>query len=468
LIASPVLDARKAILSRVRKTYVRFFIILIFFSLLIFYIVSHTDVDSKVIITQLFLLRLVGLTFAKSLNLVIQKRVRSVEAKNYIILAISMMLWFIAELNWSINQLFFGILIPYPSVSDIFWLVGFGLINYHIYSTFRFWRVNLKISIISILTTSLISIALIVYLVFSISNTNEGINIEFVSTLVTDIAYISQDGISIIPSILILYNLKQIDPMFLHRIFISLFVFLNAIGDIGFTYSFTFFDESEFATFEHYFAMIYSWAYLSLLTALFWYDSLLKLININIDTAVKDRKKVLQNLLISKKEHPTAENKISKELDSIKIKNYIITLIKYNKNKKILFLITDNNLFHLLDCLVDLRNLVIHNNKVRLLVIPNLQDELIKKYEKSGVNIRKIKKHIPNDSSVIIFDNAILIINKGIFDNVYNAKAGVYSENDKIVISYVSVFENMWALSLLDEKRENLNIQKTPVLYNDL
>ena len=52
-----------------------------------------------------------------------------IEAKWFwILLAIGIGLWFIAESLWAILEVLVGIELPYPSIADFFWLIGFPFI----------------------------------------------------------------------------------------------------------------------------------------------------------------------------------------------------------------------------------------------------------------------------------------------------------------------------------------------------
>lgn len=42
--------------------------------------------------------------------------------------ALGFFLWFLGEATWSFYALFLGVEIPYPSIADVFWLVGYPLV----------------------------------------------------------------------------------------------------------------------------------------------------------------------------------------------------------------------------------------------------------------------------------------------------------------------------------------------------
>lgn len=53
---------------------------------------------------------------------------RSVNGKAWLLMASGMLLWFLGEVTWFIYEIILGIIEPFPSVADAFWLIGYPLI----------------------------------------------------------------------------------------------------------------------------------------------------------------------------------------------------------------------------------------------------------------------------------------------------------------------------------------------------
>jgi hypothetical protein len=54
--------------------------------------------------------------------------------------SLGMIFWFISELGWALYTLIFDIKIPYPSVADVYRLVGYGFLLFAIFTYIRLFR----------------------------------------------------------------------------------------------------------------------------------------------------------------------------------------------------------------------------------------------------------------------------------------------------------------------------------------
>lgn len=94
---------------------------------------------------------------------------------------------------------------PYPSYADILWLLGYIFVGYHLYPAFHFWNENKRFSENSVFIITIFTALLIQLLVqSSIITYSNDIYLIFV-----DILYHILDGIILIPSIVLLWNLRS-------------------------------------------------------------------------------------------------------------------------------------------------------------------------------------------------------------------------------------------------------------------
>ena len=69
---------------------------------------------------------------------VYRQKLDGLYGKTYGSLAIGLGLWFIAEIIWTYFELGLQINTPFPSIADLFWLVGYGFFAYHLYRIYNF------------------------------------------------------------------------------------------------------------------------------------------------------------------------------------------------------------------------------------------------------------------------------------------------------------------------------------------
>ena len=70
-----------------------------------------------------------------SLVIVYRQGLDGLLGKAYAALAIGISFWFIAEMIWTYYQVGLGIESPFPSVADLFWLIGYLPFIYYMFKT---------------------------------------------------------------------------------------------------------------------------------------------------------------------------------------------------------------------------------------------------------------------------------------------------------------------------------------------
>jgi hypothetical protein len=93
------------------------------------------------------IIRSASAEFASVVSFVViyRQKVDGIFGKAYASLAIGLTCWFIAETIWSYEEIGLGVKNPFPSIADIFWLIGYAPLIYYIFKTFKLFA-NSKLS----------------------------------------------------------------------------------------------------------------------------------------------------------------------------------------------------------------------------------------------------------------------------------------------------------------------------------
>ena len=199
----------------------------------------------------------------------------------FLFLSIAIALWFTAEILWTHYQIGLGIEVPFPSLADLFWLLGYVFLILHLYKILGILKNN---STNSTTVKSLIIISAILAIIFGYTlvlvygflDLKSFIifqNTEALGNIVL-LAYPILDAIIIVPAVAIVWSLRKGERQFMHWILISSFIILSTVGDIGFGYSNALGEETANKE-EWIWDTFFNAAYLSLAAALFWYSKFL-------------------------------------------------------------------------------------------------------------------------------------------------------------------------------------------------
>jgi hypothetical protein len=206
--------------------------------------------------------------FALGLCLLITYRHRpdSLHDKTHTFLTIGLGLWFVAETIYTYYQLGLMIETPFPSLADPLYLAGYVFFGFYFYSILKLLSKTIQRDIIILVSiAATVSVAYILNLSFGIGQFLAAQGDMLRTTL--SITYFVLDGILFVPAILVLWSVRKGDLAHTHWILISLFIILNAIGDIGFGYSAVLGTiEKE----EWIWNIFFNAGYLTLACALFW------------------------------------------------------------------------------------------------------------------------------------------------------------------------------------------------------
>jgi hypothetical protein len=174
-----------------------------------------------------------------------------------------------------------GIEVPFLSLADLFWLLGYAFLILHLYKILCIIKNNNTSSttvksliIMSVILGVIFGYTLVLaYGFFDLRSFIIFQNTEALGNIVL-LAYPILDAIIIVPAIAILWSLRKGERQFTHWILISSFIILSTVGDIGFGYSNALGEETANKE-EWIWDTFFNAAYLSLAAALFWYSKFL-------------------------------------------------------------------------------------------------------------------------------------------------------------------------------------------------
>jgi hypothetical protein len=172
-----------------------------------------------------------------SLKLLFYTKLEKIEIHRFRFIFLSLICWLIGELIYVYYQTFLGIAVPYPSIADMFYLLGTVFLSFHLYNILRLKKNILKTK--SFLYLGFLASIFPIYLLID--------NIYYYeqyypyypnSTLdfVVNASYYISDAVLIFPCIpIILYSPKN-DPFIYHWLLIILSVFIIVVADLGYTF----------------------------------------------------------------------------------------------------------------------------------------------------------------------------------------------------------------------------------------
>jgi hypothetical protein len=410
-----------------------------------------------------------GLALVSSFIIILRENIRKSEGKKYVSLFIGILLWFSAEIVYTYYQTVLRIDMPYPSYADILWLLGYIFVGYHLYSAFYFWNKNKKFSENSVFIITIFT-ALLIHLLVQSSIITYSTDIYII---LVNILYHIADGVILIPALVLLWNLRSQQFLFIHRTLISLFVILNTFADAGYIFSFNL-GQNIAIEYAWIWDIIYNLSNILLVGALFWYDKILHILNKKIEHGIIANKKQYQYLTEKQEDKSKIiENNNNNSyfyIDKEKIKDAINTWIGKAKTEISLLIYIQNKYNH--DLIKDLNllltdfNIIINNNpKIRILFDNSFNLKLLLSPNSTNmlnIHYRKICKPLSYDMIVLIIDYQHLIFidfNQHVDPNRLLASYSTNNNdnNNSSNLQFYSLFENLWTLSELKEPLAKYN-----------
>ena len=192
------------------------------------------------------------------------------ERESHLWLSTGLTFWFSAEVIWAYTRQVLGIEIPYPSIADGAWIIGYGFFAVYIYRILDKMGKTYPIDKNMVLLVSVavaLSLAYVLNLTFGIAEILSAAE-DITSTMVS-LAYPLLDGILLVPSMVILWSFRKGDPSSNQWKMMSVSFVLLTIGDIGFGYSFAL-APSVAEEFEWVSAIFYNTGYICIVAGVLW------------------------------------------------------------------------------------------------------------------------------------------------------------------------------------------------------
>jgi hypothetical protein len=188
----------------------------------------------------------------------------------YLWLFTGLMFWFSAEVIWAYTRQVLGIEIPYPSIADGAWIIGYGFFAFYTYRMLgKMGKTNpIDKNLVLLVSVAVsLSLAYILNLTFGVADILSAAQ-DPVSTMVS-LAYPLLDGILLVPSMVILWSFRKGDPSSNQWKMLSVSFVLLTIGDIGFGYSFAL-APSVAEEFEWVWSIFYNTGYICIVAGVLW------------------------------------------------------------------------------------------------------------------------------------------------------------------------------------------------------
>ena len=159
--------------------------------------------------------------------------------KSYLFLTMGLIFWFSADLSLAYYYFALGIEEQiHVSITDVLWFAGYVFLALHLFTILRLIRS--KINFITVLIASVLTVSFISYNVFSILSSPS--YLQFLAFTFADFAvtaaYPILDLILIVPSLLVLVNLRKDYRHSIPWLLSSLSLLVNAIADDGYVNDF--------------------------------------------------------------------------------------------------------------------------------------------------------------------------------------------------------------------------------------
>ena len=178
--------------------------------------------------------------------------------------------WFSAEVIWAFTRQVLGIEIPYPSIADGAWIIGYGFFAIYIYRILeKMGKTNPidKNMVVLVSVAVALSLAYVLNLTYGVADLLSAA--EDITSTVVSFAYPVLDGILLVPSMVILWSFRKGDPSSNQWKMMSVSFVLLTIGDIGFCYCFAL-APSVAEEFEWVWAIFYNTGYICIVAGVLW------------------------------------------------------------------------------------------------------------------------------------------------------------------------------------------------------
>jgi hypothetical protein len=200
--------------------------------------IIFSDVFNRNLLTNTIVTISAG--FASALSLLVLYKDRRLRGQKYdktqICLVIGICLWFVAELIYSYYQIWLNTETPFPSAADSIYMAGYVFFTYYLFSTLKSLGQEIEREVLILISFAVaVSLGYIMNLSFGPA---ELISVEHaILPMAVSVSYPILDGLLLVPAIVLLWSIRKGEISQTHWAMISIFIVLNAVGDLGFGYS---------------------------------------------------------------------------------------------------------------------------------------------------------------------------------------------------------------------------------------
>jgi sugar-specific transcriptional regulator TrmB len=437
-------------------------------SLFIYIIIYLLDVEKTNKYNSFLTLFFLGICTFISV-LLVSKNMRKIEIQKFKAVFIGIVFWFIGEVTYVTYQFILNIPVPYPSIAEVFYFLGYGFLIYHIYNSFKNIDKSVSINPKSIILVT-IGVSLIP-LITIIQMFEAGIDFssQYIEIAINLLYYIL-DTIVLVLVILIIYKLPRKDPFIYHWLLFCFSMTLVTFADFGYTYTSTI-SEDLILTTEWAWNVIYAFAYLFLSAALIWYYKLTHLLNKDLDDTFNEDEKNRLDISLRGEHREVYEDDNYRPFrenieDLSTIQKVIKELISNAKNEMIILFSSPDWLTKKeVQPIINILREKIHQNILIRLLIPTsvVNDEFLYNSlrENPNIMIRYFEKTLTTDSMILVVDLQKVIvwdtkIKNNNNNNNNNKYFAIFTNKEESVFTYVSSFEKIWLL----EKVMKCNLQE--------
>ena len=438
-------------------------------SLFIYIIIYLLDVEKTNKYNSFLTLFFLGICTFISVLLVSKNR-RKIEIQKFKAVFIGIVFWFIGEVTYVTYQFILNIPVPYPSIAEVFYFLGYGFLIYHIYNSFKNIDKSVSINPKSIILVT-IGVSLIP-LITIIQMFEAGIDFssQYIEIAINLLYYIL-DTIVLVLVILIIYKLPRKDPFIYHWLLFCFSMTFITFADFGYTYTSTI-SEDLILTTEWAWNVIYAFAYLFLSAALIWYYKLTHLLNKDLDDTFNEDEKNRLDISLRGEHREVYEDDnyrpFTENIEDLStIQKVIKELISNAKNEMIILFSSPDWLTKKeVQPIINILREKIHQNILIRLLIPTsvVNDEFLYNSlrENPNIMIRYFEKTLTTDSMILVVDLQKVIVwdtkikNNNNNNNNNNKYFAIFTNKEESVFTYVSSFEKIWLL----EKVMKCNLQE--------
>jgi hypothetical protein len=191
--------------------------------------------------------------------------------EGFFVFTVGSFLWLVAELTWAYYRQGLGVEVPYPSVADLLWLIGYGFFLVHNYRLIAKVRQVAHIDrsmIVLVSAATGLTLGYILNLTFGVADIISSTT-DSLSTVVS-LLYPIIDGLILIPSLVIFWSLRRTDPTSMHWLLMSVAFVISIVADVGFGYSFALSPDIA-AEYEWIWSIFFNACYVFLAAGGVWY-----------------------------------------------------------------------------------------------------------------------------------------------------------------------------------------------------